>query len=40
MVKCEMCECELPEEKIKHIEIKGKIKKICEGCVAAIKGFV
>jgi hypothetical protein len=39
IAKCEVCECEAPEEKIRHIEIKGKIKKICEGCVAAIKGF-
>ena len=28
------------DEKIKHITIKGNVKKICESCVAAIKGFV
>ncbi len=38
-MKCEVCESDVSEEKIKHIKIKGKIKKICEGCVAAIKGF-
>ena len=27
------------EEKIKHIHIKGKPKKICQECIAAIKGF-
>ena len=34
-----MCKCDVPDEKIKHITIKGNVKKICEGCVAAIKGF-
>ena len=36
---CELCEEDVPEEKIKRIEIKGKIKSICEGCITAIKGF-
>jgi len=39
MATCEVCNCDVPNEEIKHIEIKGKVKKICKGCVAAIKGF-
>ncbi|HUT00322.1 MAG TPA: hypothetical protein VMY59_08405 [Candidatus Thermoplasmatota archaeon] len=39
MVKCDVCSCEFKEEKIKHIHVKGKPKKICQECVAAIKGF-
>jgi len=39
MVKCVVCNCEIEEEKIKHIHIKGKPKKICQECIAAIKGF-
>jgi hypothetical protein len=39
MTTCTICECKVPEEKIKHIEIKGNVKKICEECVTAIKGF-
>ena len=40
MTTCELCNCDVPNEKIKHITIKGKVKKICEGCVAAVKGLV
>jgi len=39
MGKCDVCSCEFEEEKIKHVHIKGKQKKICEECIAAIKGF-
>jgi hypothetical protein len=39
ITKCDICGCEASEEKIKHIEIKGKVKKICEECVTSIKGF-
>jgi hypothetical protein len=40
MAKCVVCSCEFKdEEKIKHIHIKGQPKKICEECIAAIKGF-
>ena len=39
MTTCELCNCDISDEKIKHINVKGKVKKICEGCVAAIKGF-
>jgi hypothetical protein len=39
MAKCVVCSCELEEETMKHIHIKGKQKKICQECVAAIKGF-
>jgi hypothetical protein len=38
-MKCELCGCEVEEEKIKHIKIKDKVKNVCDGCVAAIKGF-
>ena len=40
ITKCEMCECEVQEEKVKHITIKGNVKKICKDCVTAIKGLV
>lgn len=39
MAYCELCEEEVPQEKIRNITIKGKVKKICEGCITAIKGF-
>ena len=39
MVKCAVCNCEIEEEKIHHIPVKGKSKKICQECVSAIKGF-
>ena len=38
-MKCEICESDVSEENIKHISIKGKIKKVCDGCITAIKGF-
>ena len=39
IIKCDICGIEHTEDKIKHIPIKGKIRNICEGCAAAIKGF-
>jgi hypothetical protein len=39
MVKCAVCSCEVGEKDIEHIEVKGKVKKICQECVAAIKGL-
>jgi hypothetical protein len=30
---------DITNDKIKHIHIKGDVKNICEGCVAAIKGL-
>jgi hypothetical protein len=39
MGKCVVCSCEFDEENMRHIHIKGKPKKICKECVAAIKGF-
>ena len=39
MAKCAICCCETHEDNIEHIEIKGDVKDICKGCVAAIKGF-
>jgi hypothetical protein len=39
MVKCDVCSYEFEEEKIKHVHVKGKSKKICKECVTAIKGF-
>jgi len=38
-MECEICESDVSEEMIKHINIKGKNKKVCEECIAAIKGF-
>ena len=39
-VRCELCGVELPDEKIKHVHIKGNLKKICKGCVTAVKGLI
>jgi len=39
MAKCVVCSCELPEKDMQHLEIKGKIKKVCQECVTAIKGL-
>lgn len=39
MTKCDVCGAEVPDEKIKHVHIKGHVKNICEGCVTAIKGL-
>jgi len=36
---CCVCGEEHGLDEIEHIEIKGKPKKICKGCAAAIKGF-
>ena len=30
MNKCDVCECEAPDDKLRHITIKGKVKNICE----------
>jgi hypothetical protein len=38
-MECEICKSDVPSEEIKKIKIKNKIKNICDGCVAAIKGF-
>jgi ribosome-binding protein aMBF1 (putative translation factor) len=38
-MRCELCGEEIPDEKVKHVHIKGKVKNICDGCVTAIKGF-
>jgi hypothetical protein len=40
MPKCDVCNCPVDEEKMEHIEVKGKVKKICRECVTAIKGLV
>ena len=37
--KCCVCGEEHDLGDIKHVEIKGKTKKICKGCAAAIKGI-
>ena len=36
---CLVCGGEHGLDDIHHIQIKGSIKKICKGCVTAIKGF-
>ena len=38
-MKCDLCEAEVTDENIKHVHIKGKVKNVCEGCVAAVKGL-
>ena len=38
-MKCDLCGMNVPDEKIKHINIKGNLKSVCEGYVIAIKGF-
>ena len=40
MTKCDMCCTDVSDEKIEHITVKGKVKTICNSCIAAIKGFV
>jgi len=37
---CMLCELEFEEEDIKHLEIKGKVKDICNECVDSIKGLI
>jgi hypothetical protein len=39
MTRCEVCACDVEEEHLKHVKVKGKVKKICEQCVTAIKGL-
>jgi hypothetical protein len=39
MAQCVVCACDVEEEKLKHVKVKGKVKKICEQCVTAIKGL-
>lgn len=39
-MKCDLCGAEIPDENIKHVHIKGKVKNICEGCVTSVKGLV
>ena len=39
MLKCTICGCEVEEEHVKHVEIKGNVKDICTGCIAAVKGL-
>jgi hypothetical protein len=39
MAQCTVCACDIEEEKLKQVKVKGKIKKICEQCVTAIKGL-
>jgi hypothetical protein len=39
MARCDVCTCDVEEEHLKHVTVKGKIKKICEQCVTAIKGL-
>ena len=38
-MECEVCKSDVSEDEIKHIKIKGNIKKVCEGCITAIKGL-
>ena len=38
--KCCMCERNFDKEDLKHIEIKGKVKDICNECITSIKGLI
>jgi hypothetical protein len=40
MAQCAVCGCDVEEGHLHHVKVKGKIKKICEQCVTAIKGLV
>ena len=37
---CCICGEEHEEDKIRHVEVKGDTKKICEECATAIKGII
>ena len=37
---CDCCNEKENKDDIHHIEIKGKIRKICKECATAITGFV
>jgi hypothetical protein len=37
---CNICEFDVEEDDVKHIEIKGKVKNICKECLDSIKGLV
>jgi len=39
MQECCVCGAKEKEEHLKKIEIKGKTKYVCEGCVTAVKGL-
>jgi len=39
MTKCVLCGMDVDEKKIKKVQIKGKTKSVCKGCVTAIKGL-
>jgi hypothetical protein len=38
--KCCICETDYDTEELKHIEIKGNIKDICNECLDSIKGLI
>lgn len=37
---CYVCESKVDEEAVKHVEIKGNVKDICNECVDSIKGLL
>ena len=39
MPKCALCGMDVEEKKIKQVQIKGKTKNVCIGCITAIKGL-
>jgi hypothetical protein len=39
MAQCVVCSCDVEDENIQHVKVKGKIKKVCDQCVTAIKGL-
>jgi hypothetical protein len=38
-MKCDLCGADVPDDDIKHVHIKGKVKNVCEGCVTSVKGL-
>jgi hypothetical protein len=37
---CCVCENKFNDREVKHIEIKGKVKDICDECLTSIKGLI
>jgi hypothetical protein len=38
-MKCDVCGEDVPDDELKHVHINKKTKRVCEGCITAIKGL-
>jgi ribosome-binding protein aMBF1 (putative translation factor) len=38
-VKCDLCGVDVPDDNIKHVHVKGKVKNVCDGCITSVKGL-